>query len=84
MMSSVMHEAGQAHANIGSATLSANRQIGALCSVALMGLLLDTIPDWGLSLRVIFTVFALCMATALVLAQRGIAATKPAVPGGEQ
>ena len=26
------------------------------CSVALMGLLLDTIPDWGLSLRVVFTV----------------------------
>ena len=26
-----------------------------------MGLLLDTIPDWGLSLRVVFTIFALCM-----------------------
>jgi hypothetical protein len=47
MMSSVMHEAGKDHANTGSATLSANRQIGALFSVALMGLLLDTIPDWG-------------------------------------
>lgn len=84
MMSSVMHEAGTAHANIGSATLSANRQIGALCSVALMGLLLDTIPDWGLSLRVVFTVFALCMMAAVVLVQRGIAATTPDVPGGEQ
>jgi hypothetical protein len=39
--------------------LSANRQIGALCSVALMGLVLDTIPDCGLSLRVVFTVFAI-------------------------
>ncbi len=28
-----------------------------------MGLLLDTIPDWGLSLRVVFTIFALCMVT---------------------
>lgn len=84
MMSSVMHEAGNDHANIGSATLSANRQIGALCSVALMGLLLDTIPDWQLSFRVVFAVFSSCMVTALVLVQRGIASAKPAVPGGEQ
>ena len=51
-----------------------------------MGLLLDTIPDWELSrlsLRVVFTIFALCMVTALVLVQRGIAAAKAAVPGGE-
>jgi predicted MFS family arabinose efflux permease len=79
----ILDEAGKDHANIGSATLSANRQIGALCSVALMGLLLDTIPDWGLSLRVVFTVFALCMVAALVLVQRGMTAAKPAVPGGE-
>jgi MFS transporter, DHA2 family, methylenomycin A resistance protein len=72
MMSSVMNEAGKDHSNIGSATLSTNRQIGALCSVALMGLLRDTIPDWGLSLRVAFTVFALCMVTAVVLVQRGM------------
>jgi hypothetical protein len=79
MMSSVMHEAGKDHANIGSATLSANRQIGALCSVALMGLLLDTIPDWGLSLRVVFSVFALCMVTAAVLVQQGMTAAEPVI-----
>lgn len=49
------------------------------CSVALMGLLLDTIPDWGLSLRVGFTTFAVCMVTALGLVQRGIAGATPAV-----
>jgi hypothetical protein len=49
-----------------------------------MGLLLDTVPDWGLSLRVVFTNFALCMVTALVLVQRGMTAAKPAVPGSEQ
>ena len=76
MMSSVMHEAGKDHANIGSATLSANRQIGALCSVALMGLLLDTIPDWGMSFRVVFSVFALCMVTAAVLVQQGMTAAE--------
>ena len=54
------------------------------CSVALMCLLLDTVPDWGLSLRVVFTTFAVCMVTALVLVQRGIAGATPAVPGGEQ
>ena len=53
------------------------------CSVALMGLLLDTIPDWGLSLRVVFTIFALCMVTAVVLVQRGMTAAKPTVPEGE-
>jgi hypothetical protein len=47
-----------------------------------MGLLLDTIPDWGLSLRVVFTTFAVCMVTALVLVQRGIAANRPpTIPG---
>jgi MFS transporter, DHA2 family, methylenomycin A resistance protein len=83
MMSSVMHEAGKDHANIGSATLSTNRQIGALCSVALMVLLLDTIPDWGLSLRVVFVVCALCMVTAVLLVQRGLTAAEAAEPGGE-
>ncbi|GGF35883.1 methylenomycin A resistance protein [Aliidongia dinghuensis] len=83
MMSSVMHEAGRDHANIGSATLSANRQIGALCSVALMGLLLDVIPDWESSLRAAFTVFAFCMVTAAVLVRQGVTAARPAMLGGE-
>jgi hypothetical protein len=55
------------------------------CNVALMGLLLDTIPDWGLSrlsLRVVFTIFALCMVTALVLVQRGMTAAKDACHSG--
>ena len=37
-----------------------------------MGLVLNTIPDSGLSLRVVFTTLALCMVTALVLVQRGV------------
>lgn len=40
------------------------------CSVALMGLLLDTIPDWGLSPRVAFTIFALCMTNLAEAAER--------------
>ena len=40
------------------------------CSVALMGLLLDTIPDWKLSLRVVFTIFALCMTDLSEAAER--------------
>jgi hypothetical protein len=44
-----------------------------------MGLLLDTIPDWELRLRVAFTVFALCMVTAAVLVQQGVTAAKPAM-----
>lgn len=34
--------------------------------------MLDVIPNWGLSVRVVFTVFALCMMTAVALVQRGI------------
>jgi hypothetical protein len=34
--------------------------------------MLDVIPNLGLSVRVVFTVFALCMMTAVALVQRGI------------
>ena len=40
-------------------------------------LLLGTIPNWELSLRVAFTVFALCMVTAAVFVQQ-VTAAKPA------
>ena len=39
------------------------------CSVALMGLLLDTIPDWGLSLRVVFTVRTIVGISEVILQQ---------------
>ena len=44
-----------------------------------MGLLLDTIPDWGLSLRVVFAVFALCMVAAALLVHQGVTVAKPAL-----
>ena len=42
-----------------------------------MGILLDTIPDWELSLRVAFTFFALCRVAAAALVQQGVTAAKP-------
>ncbi len=61
MIVSVMHEVGEKHANVGAATLNAIRQIGALYGVAVMVLVLALIPDWGLSIRIGFNVFAICL-----------------------
>jgi DHA2 family methylenomycin A resistance protein-like MFS transporter len=67
MVTGVMHEAGRNHANVGAATLNANRQIGALAGVAVMGIALHLIHDWSISLRAGFGAFAICLALALGL-----------------
>ena len=67
MIAGVMHEGGQRYANVSAATLNASRQIGALAGVATMGIVLHLIPDWGLSMRVAFGAFAICLAFALML-----------------
>jgi DHA2 family methylenomycin A resistance protein-like MFS transporter len=63
----IMQEAGQTNANVGAATLNANRQIGSLAGVAATGIILQLIPDWTFSVRVAFGCFAVGMATAVVL-----------------
>ncbi|MGK5034340.1 hypothetical protein [Janthinobacterium sp. LB3P118] len=47
---SVMRVAGKQHANSAAAALNANRQIGALVGVALIGSILHMLPDWSLRL----------------------------------
>ena len=57
-----------------SQTVSGSWTLGVVLAVALgfIMAMLDVIPNWGLSVSVVFTVFALCMMTAVVLVQRGI------------
>ncbi len=71
MIASVMHAVGDAYANVGSATLNAVRQIGALCGVAIMGVLLGLVPDWQIAFRMAFATFAVCLVLATTLVHRG-------------
>jgi DHA2 family methylenomycin A resistance protein-like MFS transporter len=70
MTATVMLVAGKAHANSAAAALNANRQIGALVGVALMGTVLHLAPEWGLRLPVAFTLIAAAYAGALCLVCR--------------
>lgn len=72
MTASVMQVAGKAHANSAAAALNANRQIGALVGVALMGSLLHALADWSLRLPAGFAVVALSFACGARLAYRHI------------
>ncbi|CAM3807920.1 MFS transporter [Bordetella sputigena] len=54
MTAVVMQIAGQSHANIAAACLNANRQIGVLVGVAIMGTILHAYADWHVSLPLAF------------------------------
>lgn len=68
----VMQVAGRAHANSAAAALNANRQIGALVGVALIGAVLHTFPDWGLRTMLAFLLIGGAYGAALLLAARHI------------
>lgn len=72
MTTTVMRVAGQTHANIAAAALNANRQIGALIGVAVMGVALHSRPDWAQALPITFAVIAIAYAGAAGLAARYI------------
>jgi len=72
MTTTVMQVAGRAHANSAAAALNANRQIGALVGVAMMGTILHTLPDWSVRLPVAFALIALVYALAAVLVYRRV------------
>jgi DHA2 family methylenomycin A resistance protein-like MFS transporter len=67
MMNGVMHEAGKGDANVGAATLNANRQIGALTGVAAVGIVLHLITDWNTDVSIVFSGFTVCLLAALAL-----------------
>jgi DHA2 family methylenomycin A resistance protein-like MFS transporter len=60
MTTAVLQIAGRLHANSAAAALNANRQIGALVGVAIMGTILHIAPDWHS--RVMFALGAVCVA----------------------
>lgn len=80
MTTAVMQVAGKTHSNSAAAALNANRQIGALVGVALMGAILHTFAGWGTRVMLAYGVIALVYALALLLVLRYIRA----VPGGMQ
>lgn len=67
MTATVMLVAGKAHANSAAAALNANRQIGALVGVAMMGTVLHMTVDWAWRLPSAFGLVSCAYAGALAL-----------------
>ncbi|WP_442857388.1 MFS transporter [Bacillus sp. FJAT-42315] len=70
MTVTVMQAAGKEHANIASATLNVNRQIGALIGVAIMGIVLYESQNWYSGVSVAFLVMAIAYLGASLLTWR--------------
>ncbi|WP_229256581.1 MFS transporter [Duganella lactea] len=77
MTATVMLVAGRAQANSAAAALNANRQVGALVGVAMMGTVMHMTPDWGLRMPLAFTLIAAAYAGALWLVYRYVKLAKP-------
>ena len=82
MTTMAMQIAGRTYANSAAAALNANRQIGALVGVALMGVILHGVPDWAIRLSLAFGTFTLAFGVVSFLAYRFVSVSKPTVPGG--
>lgn len=76
MTTVVMQVAGKAHANSAAAALNANRQIGALVGVALMGAILHSVAGWSVRNPLAFGVMALAYGVALWLVWRFVGVVK--------
>jgi DHA2 family methylenomycin A resistance protein-like MFS transporter len=77
MTTAAMHVAGRKHANSAAAALNANRQIGALVGVAVMGGILHMFTDWGTRNLLAFGFICLVYVVALGLVARYIRADDP-------
>ncbi|WP_295951935.1 MFS transporter [Rhodoferax sp.] len=80
MTTTVMQISGRTYANSAAAALNANRQIGALVGVALVGTILHTVPDWNLRLPLAFAAFALAYGLASLLVYRFVATPQAQIP----
>ncbi|UGQ44690.1 MFS transporter [Massilia endophytica] len=76
MTTTVLKAAGRSDANVASAALNANRQIGALVGVAIAGTVLHMAPDWDRRLPLAFGAMALAYALAWAVVYRKIQAPK--------
>ena len=74
MTTAVMQVAGRQHGNSAAAALNANRQIGALVGVAVMGAILHTFAGWNMRTPLAFGFTCMMYAVALLLVARYIAA----------
>ena len=72
MTTTVMQVAGRIHANSAAAALNANRQIGALVGVAIIGSILHAAPDWDLRIPLAFGAIAIAYGGAALLVWRFI------------
>jgi len=77
MTATVMLVAGKAHSNSAAAALNANRQIGALVGVAMMGTVMHMAPDWAWRLPLSFCLITAAYAGALLLVYRYVKLGKP-------
>jgi DHA2 family methylenomycin A resistance protein-like MFS transporter len=77
MATTVMLVAGRAHANSAAAALNANRQVGALVGVAIMGTVLHMVPDWQWRLPLAFALIAAAYAGAWCLVYRHVRLGRP-------
>ena len=75
MTTAVMQVAGRQHGNSAAAALNANRQIGALVGVAVMGAILHTFAGWNMRTSLAFGFICAMYAVALLLVSRYIAST---------
>lgn len=77
MTATVMRVAGKQHANSAAAALNANRQIGALVGVALVGSILHMAPSWAVRLPLAYAIMALAYGLAACLVYRHVHAPRP-------
>jgi DHA2 family methylenomycin A resistance protein-like MFS transporter len=82
MTTLAMQIAGRAYASSAAAALNANRQIGALVGVALMGIILHTVHDWTFRLPLAFAIFTLAFSTVSFLVYRFVNVSKSIWPDG--
>lgn len=80
MTTLAMQIAGRAYSSSAAAALNANRQIGALVGVALMGIILHTVHDWSVRLSLAFAMFTLGFGMVSFLVYRFVNVSKPALP----
>ena len=64
MSSGMMHEAGPKDGKVAAAASNANRQVGALSAVAVVGILLVLSDSWLWRMRIGFGIFAVALAIA--------------------
>jgi DHA2 family methylenomycin A resistance protein-like MFS transporter len=70
VINGLMQEAGRVNANVGAATLNANRQIGALAGVAAVGIVLHDASDWTSSIHIVAMASLICTFLAILLVQK--------------